>query len=219
MNTKLILSAAAAAIVGAMTVSTTAQATAVTVVNPSFETSYAQPYNCGVNCSWNTSGIPGWAGEGSFNPGPPATTTYFNYVPDGITVAYSNGGSISQTVSAAALANRTYILQVDLGYRKDYADNGNIELVIGSHTIFGTGAAPQGSGDWATWTASFTTSAADIGAPISIVLNSPGAQGDFDNVRLDVSSGVPEPATWALMLGGFGLAGAALRRRRATVAA
>jgi hypothetical protein len=26
--------------------------------------------------------------------------------------------------------------------------------------------------------------------------------------------GIPEPATWALMLGGFGLAGAALRRRR-----
>lgn len=31
--------------------------------------------------------------------------------------------------------------------------------------------------------------------------------------------GVPEPASWALMIGGFGLAGAALRRRRATVAA
>jgi hypothetical protein len=29
---------------------------------------------------------------------------------------------------------------------------------------------------------------------------------------------VPEPATWALMLGGFGLAGAALRRRRAALA-
>ncbi len=27
------------------------------------------------------------------------------------------------------------------------------------------------------------------------------------------ASGVPEPATWALMIGGFGLAGAALRRR------
>lgn len=32
------------------------------------------------------------------------------------------------------------------------------------------------------------------------------------------TAGVPEPATWALMIGGFGLAGAALRRRR-TVAA
>jgi hypothetical protein len=29
---------------------------------------------------------------------------------------------------------------------------------------------------------------------------------------------VPEPASWALMIGGFGLTGAALRRRRATVA-
>ncbi len=35
----------------------------------------------------------------------------------------------------------------------------------------------------------------------------------------DVSPGVPEPATWALMIAGFGLAGVALRRRRAASAA
>ncbi len=34
----------------------------------------------------------------------------------------------------------------------------------------------------------------------------------FTNVR----SNVPEPAAWALMLGGFGLVGAAMRRRRVT---
>ncbi|MBL8556416.1 MAG: PEPxxWA-CTERM sorting domain-containing protein [Phenylobacterium sp.] len=32
------------------------------------------------------------------------------------------------------------------------------------------------------------------------------------------TGGVPEPATWALMIGGFGIAGAGLRRRRAALA-
>ena len=32
------------------------------------------------------------------------------------------------------------------------------------------------------------------------------------------SRGVPEPATWGLMIAGFGMAGAALRRRRAVAA-
>lgn len=33
------------------------------------------------------------------------------------------------------------------------------------------------------------------------------------------TAAVPEPATWALMIGGFGVAGAALRRRRMAIAA
>ena len=41
----------------------------------------------------------------------------------------------------------------------------------------------------------------------------------IDSVQLgSTSHGVPEPATWAMMIFGFGLAGASLRRRRAVAA-
>ena len=40
-----------------------------------------------------------------------------------------------------------------------------------------------------------------------------------DDTPLSDNLGVPEPSAWALMIAGFGLAGAALRRRRAAVAA
>ncbi|PZQ55145.1 MAG: hypothetical protein DI570_22500 [Phenylobacterium zucineum] len=36
----------------------------------------------------------------------------------------------------------------------------------------------------------------------------------LDNVKMAVNTGVPEPATWALMILGFGTAGVTLRRRR-----
>lgn len=35
----------------------------------------------------------------------------------------------------------------------------------------------------------------------------------LDNVSFDVTAAVPEPASWAMMIAGFGLAGAAMRRK------
>lgn len=45
-------------------------------------------------------------------------------------------------------------------------------------------------------------------------------QAGFDNITLgsEIAGGVPEPSTWALLIGGFGLAGVSLRRRRAAIA-
>lgn len=55
-------------------------------------------------------------------------------------------------------------------------------------------------------------------AGVSVFTADPGGL-SYDNFVFDdpaaapVSGGVPEPSTWALMIAGFGLAGAALRRR------
>jgi hypothetical protein len=56
------------------------------------------------------------------------------------------------------------------------------------------GADPMGTGAWDTWYVPHQEFSATFGA-------------------------APEPAAWALMMAGFGLAGAALRRRQAAVAA
>ena len=49
----------------------------------------------------------------------------------------------------------------------------------------------------------------------SFAISGNGAQFGFDDVTFKA---VPEPGAWALMIGGFGVAGAMLRRRRGQVA-
>lgn len=39
----------------------------------------------------------------------------------------------------------------------------------------------------------------------------------YDNIHVNEAGAVPEPASWAMMLGGFGLTGAAMRRRKAAI--
>jgi hypothetical protein len=215
MLKKTLLTSAFAAL-AVMTAAPTVAAP-ITVDNWSFETLPAGGLNnagCGTGCSYSMGlNIPGWSMTGSsgqFQPG--STGAYFNSVLDGLTVGYTNGGSIFQMLSTTALASTTYQLFVDLGFRKDIADPATISLEIGSQTVLATGIADQLSGDWVTYMAVLTTTAADGGAAITIHLDSLGSQGDFDNVRLSDATAVPEPVTLSLV--GFGLAGTVFLRRR-----
>lgn len=44
-----------------------------------------------------------------------------------------------------------------------------------------------------------------------------GTTGNFDNIQVSSAAAVPEPASWALMVSGFGMLGAALRRKSARI--
>jgi hypothetical protein len=195
----------------------------IAVNNPSFETlpGGGLPFtSCGVGCSYSIDSIPGWTNSGNtgqFRPGSSSgNLAYFNYVPDGITVAYSNGGTISQTVGATVQAGVIYTLSVELGNRSDngggYANQGSADLLINGHQYVATGVEAA-LGTWTTWTAYYTGTIADAGKSITIELNALAPQGNYDNVSL---SATPEPGFYgALALGMSGLLVAIQRRRRA----
>jgi hypothetical protein len=211
--------ASAAIILAAGLISNGANATTIVVANPSFETLPAGglPFGgCGTGCSYSIDQIPGWENvgdSGQFQPGSSSGNfTYFNYVPDGSTVAYTNHGSISQQVTATSIAGMTYTLQVSVGARND---GYNVSDVIVALFVGGDGEGVlhtyPSSGNWSVYTA--TVTARTTGDPIFIDLSSSAAQGDFDNVSLTAS--IPEPSTWAMMILGFaGVGFMAYRRRR-----
>ena len=193
--------------------------TVISVANPSFETLPigGLPIVCGTGCSYSIGAIPGWTGFGSFGQFQPGSVdgnfTYFNSVPDGSTVAYSNGGTISQIVVPTVQNGVTYTLQVDIGDRNDdFPFVGTADLMLGSTVCAATGSTPS-LGDWSVFTATCTGTSADAGDPITIQLSSGGDQGDFDEVVLsDNLPATPEPST--LILFGTGLLGLAPFRRK-----
>ena len=93
---------------------------------------------------------------------------------------------------------------------------GNLLGSINVRAQFNEGCTGDPNGGFCNWSAAGVTFA---GTARSINFGGTANQTAFDNITIGAGSPVvPEPTTWALMIGGFGLAGAALRRRNTTVA-
>jgi hapalindole biogenesis HpiC1 cyclase-like protein/PEP-CTERM motif-containing protein len=208
----------AAAVCGLLMGGGQAFAGVIVVNNASFETLPPGGLNlgCGTGCLYSTSAIPGWTSTGNSGQFQPGTPANFTSLSDGLVSAYSNGGTLEQTVSATVVAGVTYTLSVDLGWRNDAPFAGSADLLIGSNEEFqATGTAVQG--DFETFTATYLGTIADAGQTISIELKAGGVEGNFDNVRLSSSAilaSVPEPASFGMMaLGIAGVASLLLRRK------
>ena len=94
------------------------------------------------------------------------------------------------------------------------ADSNGIALSIGAMTLDSITAAGGGSTNFGLRTVDFTTTGGNL--TFSAFGISDGLGGYLDDITV---STIPEPATWGLMLVGFGFVGYAARRRRTAVAA
>lgn len=200
-------------------------ASPLAIVNSSFE-SDVLPLNSitlGSIIGWTAPGTQGaWAPTAlRFNlGGSPGLVTNPATGINGSNVAFSTGGTISQTLASTltATAGMVYTLSVDVGRRFDIPDlNYSIALFAGATqlaSIFDPVSPAPGTLSFATLQYTSTGSEAVIGQNLSIQLITTagaGAQTVYDNVTLDV--GAPEPASALLMLTGIGVVYLTKRKR------
>ncbi|MDB9397251.1 PEP-CTERM sorting domain-containing protein [Microcystis aeruginosa] len=138
-------------------------------------------------------------------------------IPNGNQVAWSNGGTISQTLSATLQANTIYTLGAYVGNRLSLNFPGyDIGLYAGGTLLASDNSATPADGTFAPVTFSYTSGiSVTPGQALEIRLTSlSGFQGqtNFDNITLDAAS-IPEPSA-ILGLLGFGLLGIASKLRQ-----
>jgi hypothetical protein len=211
MSKKLAL---ASMLVICMTIlSGTVWADNIPIVNPSFESTNGPltTGGCGPGCLYNygaVPGIPGWSSPagGSWQPG-----SYFNSIPDGSLIAFTNAqSSLTQTLTGTSvLSNSLYTFSAYVGHRMD-ATYGtytlSLDTILGGITTtlcnVSVNASNIAPGTFQLETCSYLSGSSVPGGNLFLQLSALSGQLDVDNVGLTVvpASSVPEPSS-VLLLG------------------
>lgn len=141
---------------------------------------------------------------------------------DLVRVIYGNTSFASEITFAALAGYEVALIGFDAACYLDRASCRAIPYSVselgGSAVASGTASPPIGASAAVTLNTAYSTSG------FTLRWGPDSFNGGLDNIAFDVRAvtaapGVPEPATWAMMIVGFGAVGATLRRRHETKAA
>ncbi len=214
----------------------TADATSITVNNFSFESPAVPPPG-----NYTTSCPTGWTCSSGFGGGVfyPTNTQYpagdngltgGALVPDGNQEAWVQGNLpqyLMQNTSVSIAANTTYTLSVWAGARNDQQPDAwaqgfqpTIELSANGEVVASLVTTDPGNGMWEDFSLSWASVAADVGDTLGLELLYPGSvdsqtQVGWDDVTLNSSlAATPIPGAFPLFAGGLGMGALFARRKK-----
>jgi hypothetical protein len=172
--------------------SDTAAAQPVNVMNSGFESSAMPQCGFGVAATaWIATGDGGVWRPGIFGQ---CLNSYRNGPPEGVQIAYINGGTLTQTLAATLTANTQYTLRVKAGRRFDCCQSGSgadylVQLRAGGVVLReDAGSLAITNGTFRLTTLRFSTGAthAALGQPLQIrLLQGGNGQANFDDVQVE----------------------------------
>jgi hypothetical protein len=155
---------------------------------------------CAASTNWNASGVVA-SHNGDWGGTAAQSGDYFAFVQGGQTMAQifslATGGSFELSWFDAGRANN--------GGPQSYTVS-----ILGGASPITLGTFTTDHADWQSQSGIFTLAAGTYTVSFQGLANDDRTS-FIDNVSV---AGVPEPAAWGMLIGGFGLAGSAMRRRR-----